>query len=115
MKKLATIMAVLLLWPAAILFAADQAQSGKAADCSTYARNRAESETSAGSSALAGGVRGGAGGALFGAIIGGSKGAKRGAMLGGGVGAVSGGARSSQDRQARYKYYYDECMRGNTN
>ena len=115
MKKTAIIMAALLFLPAAIVPAAAQSQSEKAADCSTYAKNRSESETSTGTGAISGGVKGGAGGALFGAIIGGSKGAKRGAALGGGVGAVSGGVRSSQDRQARYQHYYNECMRGKTN
>ena len=115
MKKRSIIMAVMLFWPATIVFAGDQSQSEKAANCSAYARNRAESETSTGTGAISGGVKGGAGGALFGAIIGGSKGAKRGAALGGGVGAVAGGVGSSQDRQARYQRYYDACMSGNTN
>ncbi len=86
--------------------------AGQAADCSTYARNRAESERSAGRDTLGGGVRGAAGGALFGAIVGGKKGARRGAALGGGLGAVRGGVRSSDRRQMNYQYYYDSCMRG---
>jgi len=89
-----------------------QTTTQKAADCSTYARNRAESEVSSGSGALRGGMGGAARGALFGAIIDGGKGAKRGAALGGGLGAVRGGVRSSQEREGRYQYYYDACMRG---
>lgn len=112
MKTLAVIMAALLLAPFTPSLALARSSSRKAADCSTYARNRAESEGSSGSAALRGGVRGAAGGALFGAIVGGGKGAKRGALLGGGLGAVRGGVRSSQDREARYRYYFDACMRG---
>ena len=112
MKKTTIYVVALFLVLAAAVPAMAQSGAGKAADCSTYARNRAESERSSGGGALRGGVRGGAGGALFGAIIGGSKGAKRGAALGGGLGAIGGGIRSSQDREARYQYYYDACMRG---
>lgn len=89
------------------------AQSSKAANCSTYARNRAEMENSPGSGAIGGAARGAVRGALFGAIIHGKDGAKRGAALGGGLGALGGGARAAKDREARYRWYYDECMRGN--
>jgi len=89
-----------------------QSDSRRAADCSTYARNRAETEAPAGGGALGGAARGAAKGALFGAIVGGGKGAGRGAALGGGLGAVGGGIRSSQQRDASFQYYYDECMRG---
>jgi hypothetical protein len=89
-----------------------QSKTQKAADCSTYARNRAESEGSTGGGMLSGGLRGAAGGALFGAIIGGSKETRRGAALGGGLGAIRGGVRSERDREGRYQYYYDSCMRG---
>lgn len=90
-----------------------QASSEKAADCSTYARNRAETEAPRGGGALGGAARGAAGGALFGAIVGGGKGAGRGAALGGGLGAVKGSRRSARDREANYQYYFDQCMRGN--
>ena len=90
-----------------------QASSQKAADCSTYARNRAETEAPRGGGALGGAVRGSAKGALFGVIIGGGKGAGRGAALGGGLGAIKGGVQSSRDRESNYQYYYDQCMRGN--
>lgn len=88
-----------------------QSNAGKAADCSTYARNRAESERGS-SSAMGSGLRGAAGGALFGAIIDGGKGAGKGAALGGGLGVIGGAARGSRDREARYQYYYNACMRG---
>lgn len=87
-------------------------EAKKAADCSTYARNRAESEASAGSGALRGAVKGAVGGAVFGAIVGGKKGFKRGAALGGGVGAIGGGMKGSRSRKERYQFYYDACMRG---
>lgn len=86
--------------------------SGKAADCSTYARNRADSEYPSGGGAIGGAARGAAGGALFGAVVGGSKGAGRGAALGAGMGMLGGGARAAHDRESRYRYYYDSCMRG---
>ena len=112
MRTLAVILAALFLAQLVPFPVLAQSDVGKAADCSTYARNRAESESSAGGGALRSGVRGGARGALFGAIIGGGKGAKRGAALGAGLGAIGGGIRSSEDREARYQYYYDACMRG---
>jgi len=90
-----------------------QSDADKAASCSTYARNRAESEGGAGRSSLRHGVRGAAGGALFGAIIDGGEGAGKGAALGGGLGLLGGAIRGSQDRESRYRYYYDACMRGN--
>lgn len=89
-----------------------QSDSRRAADCSTYARNRAETEAPAGGGALGGAARGAAKGALFGAIVGGGKGAGRGAALGGGLGAVGGSARSSRQRESSYQYYFDQCMRG---
>ena len=100
MKKLTIILTALMLVLTAIAPATAQSSGGKAADCSTYDRNRAESEGSSG------------GGALFGAIIGGSKGAKRGAALGGGLGAIGGGIRGGEAREARYRYYCEACMRG---
>jgi hypothetical protein len=89
-----------------------QYDSRRAADCSTYARNKAETEAPRGGDALGGAARGSAKGALFGAIVGGGKGAGRGAALGGGLGAVGGGVRSGRQREASYQYYYDECIRG---
>ena len=89
-----------------------QASSAKAADCSTYARNRAESEGSTGGGAVRGGLRGAVGGALFGAIIGGSRGAARGAALGGGLGLVGGGISASENREARFQMYFQTCMQG---
>jgi predicted lipid-binding transport protein (Tim44 family) len=80
-------------------------------DCSTYARNQAETQSRTGRGALGGAMRGAAGGALFGAIIGGRRGAKRGAALGGGLGAIGGGVRASDQRQMLYRQYYDRCMR----
>lgn len=100
----------LLVASAATVMADSDAE--RAASCSTYARNRAESEGGAGENSLRQGVRGAAGGALFGAIIGGGKGAGRGAALGGGLGVLGGAARGSRDREANYRYYYDSCMRG---
>ena len=112
MRTLAVILAALFLAQLVPFPVLAQSDAGKAADCSTYARNRAESESSAGGGALRGGLRGGVGGALFGAIIDGGEGAKKGAALAGGIGLLRGGIRSSQDREARYQYYYDACMRG---
>lgn len=89
-----------------------QSDAERAADCSTYARNRSQSEGGPGESALGEGIRGAAGGALFGAIIDGGKGAGRGAALGGGLGLLGGAARGNQNREANYRYYYDACMRG---
>jgi len=111
MKKLAIITVVLFLAAMAVEPAL-AGRSDRAADCSTYARNRADMEKPAGGGVLRGGLRGAAGGALFGAIVGGRKGAKRGAAVGGGLGAIGGGVRSSKDRQARYRHYYENCMRG---
>ncbi|MDH4230895.1 MAG: hypothetical protein OEW04_02570 [Nitrospirota bacterium] len=113
MKKnmnIGVLITLILVLLAAPVFA--QSDSRRAADCSTYARNRAETEAPAGGGALGGAARGAARGALFGAIVGGGKGAGRGAALGGGLGAVRGGVRSSQQRDASFQYYYDECMRG---
>ena len=90
-----------------------QSEAERAANCSTYARNRAESEGVAGQSALGNGLRGAVGGALFGAIIDGGDGASRGAALGGGLGLLGGAIKGSRDREAGYQYYYDACMRGN--
>lgn len=89
------------------------AQSSRAAECSTYARNRAEMESSTGRGVVGGAARGAIGGALFGAIVGGKHGARKGAAVGGGLGALGGGARAGRDRESRYGWYYDECMRGN--
>lgn len=89
-----------------------QADAQRAADCSTYAKNRSDAESAPGRSALGGAARGAAGGALFGAIIGGGKGAGRGAAVGAGLGAIGGGVRSGYNRQASYQYYFDGCMRG---
>jgi hypothetical protein len=86
--------------------------SADAANCSTYARNRADSEGGAGRGAVGGAARGAIGGALFGAIIDGSDGAKKGAAVAGGIGAVGGGMRGSRDREAAYNRYYNECMNG---
>ena len=112
MKSLTAVLAALFLVLTCFVPTQIQAGAQQAADCSTYARNRAESEGSTGGGALRGGLRGAGGGALFGAIIGGKKAAKRGAALGGGLGAIRGGVRASNDRQANYQYYYDTCMRG---
>jgi len=114
MRKIILLLAIGLMWQ----FAGSQAiaqysSSDKAANCSTYARNRAETEAPRGGGALGGAVGGAAGGAIFGAIVGGHKGAARGAALGGGLGMVGGAARQSYDREARYQYYFDACMRGN--
>jgi len=113
MKKIILVLAIGLM----VQFAGSQAMAQnssaeKAANCSTYARNRADSEASATPGALGGAARGAAGGAIFGAIVGGHNSAGRGAALGAGLGAVGGAARKSQDREARYRYYYDACMRG---
>lgn len=89
-----------------------QNDSRRAADCSIYARNRAETEAPAGYGALGGAARGAGRGALFGAIVGGGRGAGRGAALGAGLGAVGGGARASRQRAAGYQYYFDACMQG---
>lgn len=89
-----------------------ESDADRAASCSTYARNRAQSEGGAGRSALGHGLRGAAGGALFGAIIDGGEGAKKGAALGGGLGLLGGAVRGSENREANYRYYYDSCMRG---
>lgn len=89
-----------------------ESDADRAASCSTYARNRAESEGGAGRSSLGHGIRGATGGALFGAIIDGGDGAGKGAALGGGLGLLGGAARGSRDRERNYQYYYDSCMRG---
>jgi len=112
MKKIILIIAIGLMAPMVCTPAMGQSSSGKAADCSTYARNRADSESSTAAGALGGAVGGAATGALFGAIVGDSKGARRGAALGAGLGAVGGGVHKSQERESRYRYYYDACMRG---
>jgi len=110
MKKSFVLTGVLVVVLAAWAPATAQTSAGKAADCSTYARNRVDSEASGGE-ALRSGVRGGVGGALFGAIVGGKKGAKRGALLGGGLGMLKGGARSERERENLYREYFDACMR----
>ena len=113
MKRIITrgvpLVLMLTLW-SATSFA--QSDAPRQADCSTYARNRVESEYPAGGGALGGAARGAAGGALFGAIIGGGKGAGRGAALGGGLGMVGGASRAASQRDANFRYYYDQCMRG---
>lgn len=89
-----------------------QSDAQRSADCSTYARNRAETEVPAGGGALGGAVRGAAGGALIGAIVGGGKGAGQGAAVGGGLGLIGGAARAGHQRESNYQHYFDECMRG---
>jgi hypothetical protein len=91
-----------------------QSNSATAANCSTYATNRAAAEGSGGRGALGGAVRGAARGALFGAIIGGGRGAGRGAALGAGMGMIGGGIRAREARDQSYHYYYDACMHGQT-
>lgn len=113
MRKLTIALLILVVLQFGPFLSIAQASSQKAADCSTYARNRAETEAPRGGGALGGAARGAAKGALFGVIVGGGKGAGRGAALGGGLGAIRGGVRSQEDRQANYQYYYDQCMRGN--
>ena len=113
MKKIISkgIPLVLMLTLCAVpVFAQSDAQ--RAADCSTYARNRVETEYPAGGGAVGGAVRGAAGGALIGVIAGGGKGARTGAAIGGGVGVVGGAARAASQRDANYRYYYDQCMMG---
>ena len=112
MKTVISVIGILIALMLTVAPAMSQSNETKAAECSTYARNRSEAESSPGRGALRSGVIGGAGGAAFGAIVGGSKGAKRGAALGGGLGAVGGGVHSSKEREASYKRYYDACMRG---
>ena len=113
MKRIITtrvLVGVMLTMCVATSFA--QSHSQRQADCSTYARNRSQSEYPAGGGALGGAVRGAAGGAVFGAIVGGGKGARTGAAVGGGLGMVGGASRSASQRDANYRYYYDECMHG---
>ena len=113
MKKLSVgLVLMLAVQSYAVPVAAQMNNSRRAADCSTYARNLAESEISGGAGMLRGSARGAVGGAVFGAITGGRKGAKRGAALGAGLGGVKGGVQADRERQARYHYYYDACMRG---
>ena len=106
--------ATLLVFPltlcAAPVFAQSDAQ--RSADCSAYARNRVETEYPAGGGAVGGAVRGAAGGALIGVIAGGHHGAHTGAAVGAGVGVVGGAARAASQRDANYRYYYDQCMWG---
>lgn len=113
MKKLKTGLLIMLILLFVIVPAIVFADAEKAANCSTYARNRAETESPRGGGALGGAARGAVKGALFGAIVGDGKSAGRGAALGGGLGAIKGSRRSARDREADYRYYYDECMRGN--
>jgi hypothetical protein len=115
MKTLTRVTGVLIVVMLTVAPAMSQASGTKAADCSTYARNRSEAESSTGRGALRSGVIGGGGGALFGAILGGSKGAKRGAALGGILGVIGGGVKSSKEREASYQRYFDACMRGEVN
>jgi hypothetical protein len=112
MRKVTRGLLVTVMLALAPMPGAAQSDSARAAECSTYARNRSESESSTGRGALGGAMRGGMGGALFGAIIGGRRGAGRGAALGAGLGAMGGGVRASEDREGRYQYYFDGCMRG---
>jgi hypothetical protein len=112
MKKIIAGIFLLFFIQLAVMSGMVHASSEKAANCSTYARNRAESEGSTGGGALRGGLRGAAGGALFGAIIGGRRGARRGAALGGGMGLVGGGISASDNREARFQMYYETCMQG---
>jgi hypothetical protein len=88
--------------------------AGTAADCSTYATNRANAENPAGAGAVGGAARGAARGAIFGGIIDGSDGAKKGAAVAGGIGLLRGAANSNQNKQQGYNYYYNECMQGRT-
>jgi len=97
MKKLSVgLVLMLAVQSYAVPVAAQMNNSRRAADCSTYARNLAESEISGGAGMLRGSARGAVGGAVFGAITGG----------------VKGGVQADRERQARYHYYYDACMRG---
>ena len=94
-----------------------QSDSQRAADCSTYARNRSQSEYPAGGGGVGGAVRGAAGGAALGAIGGAiagrpGKGAAIGAAVGGGLGMVGGASRAAGQRESNYNYYYNECMQG---
>lgn len=61
-----------------------------------------------------GAARGAAGGALIGAIVHSGHGAGKGAAIGAGLGMLHGGVRKGQKRDDLYRYYYDQCMRGNT-
>ena len=103
MKKFITGTLLLFIVQLAVMTGMVQASPEKAANCSTYARNRAEIESSSGGSVMRNGMRGAAGGALFGALVGGSRGARRGAFWGGGMGFVGGGIRASEDRSARFQ------------
>jgi hypothetical protein len=90
-----------------------QAQSGssKAANCSSYASNRARQDSSAGT-VLGSTARGAVGGTVLGAIFGGRGGAGRGAGIGAGVGLIGGGIEAENQRNSRFNYYYQACMRG---
>ena len=112
MRQLLQGLPVILVLALIPLHVGAQSDSARAAECSTYARNRSQSESSTGRGAFGGAMRGGMGGALFGAIIGGRRGAGRGAALGAGLGAIGGGMRAREDRQGRYQYYFDSCMSG---
>lgn len=112
MRKLQIVLALVILVATAAPVGAQNAEL--AANCSTFARNQAETSAPAAGGLLGGAARGATRGALFGAIVGGKKGAKRGAGLGGAVGGVRGGVKSRQGREADYRYYYDQCMRGGT-
>ncbi|WP_163337609.1 hypothetical protein [Desulfopila sp. IMCC35008] len=113
MKKIISVFTVLIsLQVGGITSANTESDADRAASCSTYARNQAESTSEPGRSTLGSGLRGAAGGALFGALIDGGKGAGRGAAIAGGLGLLSGSMRGSQDRESNYRYYYESCMRG---
>jgi hypothetical protein len=111
MRRLATGLLIIVVGAYAASAMA-QTDAARAADCSTYARNRSEAEAPAGGGTIGSAARGAAGGALIGAIVGGGKGAKRGAAIGGLAGGVHGSTRTQKQRQSNYQYYYDACMRG---
>lgn len=111
MKRLIIIIALIFAVTATVITANAESDADKASDCSTYARNRSESEVSVGGDTLSKGLRGASRGALFGAIVGDRKSSKRGAALAGGLGAIRGGLGATKKREALFKKYYDACMR----
>jgi hypothetical protein len=101
----------LLIMGLGLLPARAQSGSSRAANCSSYASNRVAQGSSAGT-VLGSTARGAIGGTVLGAIFGGRGGAGRGAGIGAGVGLIGGGIEAERQRNSRFDYYYQACMRG---